>query len=327
MTEFKFGVAGDGRTVTAYCLENARGAKATILDYGCVVQSLCVPNAQGGLTDVVLGYDTAAEYEKNNGCFGAAIGRFANRIGGGEFTLNGQTFHLACNDRGNHLHGGLRGFDRMIWKAEQKDGALVLSRLSPDGEENYPGNLSVRITYTLTDTNELRIDYDADTDADTIVNLTNHSYFNLDGEGSVLGHKLQVFAEQITENDAHCLPTGKLLDVAGTPLDFRHPKEIGQDIDSQDTQMRYGGGYDHNFVLSGAETLKKAAVLSGSSSGIQMTVYTTQPGVQIYSSNFLFARQGKHGSTYGRRGARSALKHRFFRMRRPLHIFRAPFSV
>ena len=296
MTQYLFGHLKDGSTVTAYCLENSQGAQAVILDYGCIVQSLCVPNAQGTLTDVVLGYDTLSEYEDNDAYVGAAIGRVANRIGNGEFMLNGRTYRLARNDGENHLHGGTRGFDKFIWKATTEENTVVFSRVSPDGEENYPGNLTVDITYILTESNELRIIYDAASDADTIVNLTNHSYFNLAGKGSVLDHDLQVFAEQFTENDEHCLPTGKLLKTAGTPFDFSKPKKIGQDINSSDSQLINGHGYDHNFILSNHGDLKKAAELHSHQTGISMTVCTTLPGIQVYSGNFLSPRKGKKGS-------------------------------
>ena len=303
MTQSVFGYTKQGAPVTAFRLTNKQGASAVILDYGCTVQSLCVPNAHGGTTDVVLGYDTVAEYEENSGYLGAAIGRIGNRIGKSEFTLNGKTYHLAHNDGENHLHGGLRGFDKYIWDAQEQGDTLVFTRVSPDGEEGYPGNLSVKISYTLTDENELKIVYDADTDADTIVNLTNHSYFNLNGRGSVLQHVLQVFAQQITENDAACLPTGKFLPVAGTPFDFTTPKEIGRDIEADDVQLRNGGGYDHNFVLSDEGAHKRVAVLVGNESGIRLSAFTTLPGVQVYSANSLTDRKGKGGVPLVRRGA------------------------
>ena len=303
MTHYVFGYTKDGDSVSAYCLTNSHGASATILDYGCTVQALKVPNAKGNLTDVVLGYDTAAEYEENDGYLGAAIGRFANRIGKSEFTLNGKTYQLAKNDGENHLHGGIKGFDKFIWNASESGNALELTRVSPDGEENYPGNLTVKITYELTDGNELRITYDADTDADTVINLTNHSYFNLNGSETALTHTLQVFAEEFTENDAHCLPTGTLLKTAGTPFDFSQPKKLGRDINTDNVQLVYGSGYDHNFVLSDSAVLKKAAVLYGPETGIAMTTFTTLPGIQVYSSNWLTARKGKNGSQIDRRCA------------------------
>ena len=303
MTHYLFGQTKEGDSVTAYRLENRLGASAVILDYGCTLQSLSVPNTQGGFTDVVLGYDTFLEYENSDAHLGAAIGRVGNRIGKGEFTLNGETYRLALNDGANHLHGGIRGFDKYIWDAAADGNALVFSRLSPDGEENYPGNLKVRICYELTNENELRITYDADTDKDTILNLTNHSYFNLCGGGSVLNHYLQVFAEEFTECDAGCLPTGKLLPVSGTPFDFRVPKTLARDIGADDVQLHNGNGYDHNFVLSDTAAMKKAAVLFCSETGIEMTTSSNLPGLQVYSANFLKPQKGKNGCLIDSRSA------------------------
>lgn len=300
MTHYIFGNTKTGESVTAYRLTNSRDAAATILDYGCIVQSLIVPNAHGGLTDVVLGYDTAQEYEDNDGHLGAAIGRFANRIGKSEFTLGEKTYHLASNDGENHLHGGIKGFDKYMWTASAKGNALELTRVSPDGEENYPGNLKLKVTYELTENNELKITYDADTDADTVINLTNHSYFNLTGSGTAMNHELQVFAEQFTENDEHCLPTGKLLKTAGTPFDFAESKAVGRDIGADDVQLHYGNGYDHNFVLSDSARFKPAAILRSPETGIVMSTFTTLPGIQVYSSNWLTPRKGKNGSSIDR---------------------------
>lgn len=303
MTHYIFGYTKDGEAVTAYRLTNKIGAQAIILDYGCTVQALSVPNAQGGFTDVVLGYDTVLEYEKNDAYLGAAIGRVGNRIGNGEFTLNEKAYQLAKNDGENHLHGGIKGFDKYIWEAHEEENMLSLTRLSPDGEENYPGNLFVRISYELTEDNELRIIYDADTDKDTVVNLTNHSYFNLSGKGTALEHSLRIFAETFTENDTACLPTGELLKTAGTPFDFSEPKSVGRDIGLDDTQLRNGNGYDHNFVLSDKAEMKKAAVLFSPETGIQMTTFTTLPGMQLYSGNWLTQRRGKGGNPIDRRFA------------------------
>ena len=305
MKHFSFGHTKNGLHVTAYRLGNNRGASATILNYGCTIQSLCMPNAQGTVTDVVLGYDTLSEYEENSGYAGAAIGRVANRIGSGTFTLNGKIYRLALNDGENHLHGGDKGFDKFIWDAAMESNILVLTRLSPDGEDKYPGSLAVRITYELNDSDELRIIYDAVGDKDTLVNLTNHSYFNLNGTGSVLGHYLQVFADHFTENDQNCLPTGKLLRTADTPFDFVKPKQLGRDIDAANVQLLYGSGYDHNFVLSddpNTAQLKKAAVLYSPETGISMTVMTTQPGIQVYTGNHLTPRKGKNSCLIDRRG-------------------------
>ena len=299
VTTIPFGRTRNGAAVTAYRLENAAGASVTVLDYGATIQSLSVPNAAGGLTDVVLGYDTVTEYEDNGGFLGATIGRVGNRIGGASFQLGGRTYALARNDGPNHLHGGRRGFDRRMWEAELRDDSLVFSRLSPDGEESYPGDLQVEVTFTLTEDNALRIAYDAVASQDTLVNLTNHSYFNLNGGGTGLTHTLQVFAHRFAENDDGCLPTGRLLPVEGTPFDFRTPKTIGADIGRDDEQLRRGGGYDHNYVLAGP----RAVVLRGDQSGIVLTVDTDQPGMQLYTANSLTQRPGKGGTTMGPRDA------------------------
>ena len=294
-----FGTLSSGETVTAARLTNARGMAVTVLDYGATIQSLVVPDRNGRPVDVVLGYDTAPEYEAHDGYLGATVGRVANRIGGAAFTLNGTTYRLAANDGENHLHGGLRGFDKYIWDMRTDGSSIICSRLSPDGEEGYPGNLAVTVTITLTEDGALRIAYNADTDADTPINLTNHSYFNLDGSACVLAHRLQVFADRFCENDAGCLPTGRLLDVAGTPFDFRMEKAVGADIGADDEQLRCGGGYDHNFCLTGT----RAAILRSEASGIRMTVDTDRPGMQVYSGNCLTRRAGKGGRVMNRRDA------------------------
>lgn len=294
-----FGALPDGTSVTAARLENARGCSVTVLDYGATIQSLLVPGRTGRSVDVVLGYDTAAEYAANDGYLGATIGRVGNRIGGASFSLGGETYALAKNDGENHLHGGARGFDKRMWRMTAEGGSLVCERLSPDGEEGYPGSLSVRVTFTLTEDCALRIRYDAETDRDTLVNLTNHSYFNLNGGGSVLDHRLWLGAERFCENDARCLPTGRLLDAAGTPFDFRAGKKLGADIRADDEQLRRFGGYDHNYVLSG----KTAAKLLGAESGIELTVETDLPGMQLYTANSLTERAGKGGQTMARHGA------------------------
>ena len=289
---YEFGKLSDGRSVSAAKLTNRAGASLTVLDYGATIQSLFIPDRDGKLVDVVLGYDSAEEYEHNGDYLGATIGRVGNRIGRAEFSLNGKTYMLAKNDGENHLHGGKEGFDKKFWRMAAQGDSLLCWRLSPDGEENYPGNLKVQVLFTLAEDNRLCITYDADTDADTLVSLTNHSYFNLNGSGNILGHRLQLFAERFAENDSGCLPTGKLLPVEGTPFDFRKEKEIGAEIGTDDEQLKRAGGYDHNYVLMG----KKAAVLYGPESGIEMTVETDLPGMQLYSGNFLTDRKGKGGS-------------------------------
>lgn len=294
-----FGKLKDGTPVTAATITNHCGASLTILDYGATVQSLRIPNREGAPVDVVLGYDSPEEYVLHGEYLGATIGRVGNRIAGAEFSLNGIRYQLARNDGENHLHGGREGFDRKVWRMAAQGESLLCWRTSPDGEEGYPGTLEVRVCFTLTEENAFRIEYDADTDADTLVNLTNHCYFNLNGQGSVLGHRLQLFAERFCENGKGCLPTGKLLPVENTPFDFRHEKTLGAEIDAGDEQLLIAGGYDHNYVLCG----KKAAVLYSPDSGIEMTVETDMPGMQLYTGNFLPECRGKSGTQIQRRSA------------------------
>lgn len=293
-----FGRTAAGEEVKAYTLVNGCGAELTVLDFGGTIHSLKVPSQDGSLVDVVLGYDSVEGYEQGDGYLGATIGRVGNRIAKGKFSLNGRDYSLYINDGENHLHGGKVGFDRRMWKGEISEGRIDLSCFSPDGEEGYPGNLSVRVSFLLSEDNELRIVYEAETDANTPVSLTNHSYFNLNGGGSVLSQLLTVSADSFLENDGGCLPTGKLLPVDG-PFDFRVEKPIGRDIGMADEQLLRAGGYDHNYVLSST----KAARLRSEESGIVMTVETDLPGMQVYSSNFLTKRAGKNGSEMDKNGA------------------------
>ena len=296
---FPFGRLSDGTEVTAARMENARGASVTVIGYGAAIQSIRVPDRDGNLVEVALGFDTASEYETGRGHLGAVIGRVANRLGGARFSLNGETFRLVKNNGENHILGGTRGFDKVNWALSVENGAVVCERLSPDGEEGYPGNLRTRITYALSEDNALRIVYDADTDADTVVNFTNHSYFNLNGGGDALRHRVQIFAERFCENDEAGLPTGLLLDVAGTPFDFRAPKAAGADIGAEHEQLRRGNGYDHNYCLMG----RRAAICVGDRSGIVMTVETDLPGMQFYSANGLRVQAGHGGAMMGPRQA------------------------
>ena len=291
VTTFPFGNLSDGTAVTAARIENASGASVTLIDYGAAIQSVRVPDKNGQLTEVLLGYDSGAAYETGRGHLGGTIGRVGNRIGGAKFSLNGKIYELAKNNGENHLHGGVRGFDKYVWDMTVENDSVMFERLSPDGEEGYPGALRVKVTYTLTPDNALHIVYDADADEDTLFNPTNHSYFNLNGGGSVLSHKLQLFAERFCENDAGGLPTGRLLDVAGTPFDFRVPKAIGEDIDADDEQLRRCNGYDHNYCLG----TRRAAVATGDKTGIVMTVETDMPGVQLYTANGLREQVGHGG--------------------------------
>jgi aldose 1-epimerase len=304
-----FGKTPDGTAVDLYVLTNARGSEAQITTYGGIVTSLKVPDRNGKLADVVLGYDNLADYLRGSPYFGALVGRYGNRIAKGKFTLNGVTYQLAINNGPNHLHGGIKGFDKVVWRAEEvraRDGiGLALRYLSKDGEENYPGNLAVKVVYTLTDKDELKIDYTATTDKDTVLSLTNHSYFNLAGAGNgdILGHEMMINADRFTPVDETLIPTGELRSVQGTPLDFRKATAIGARINQDDEQLKFGKGYDHNYVLNpGSRHLVLAARVYEPRSGRIMEVLTTQPGVQLYSGNFLDGSNvGKGGKPYQQR--------------------------
>ncbi len=303
-----FGRSPDGSAVELYTLRGANGISASIATYGGIAVSLQVPDASGALADVLLGFDSLEGYLAHGSVyFGCLVGRYGNRIGGGRFTLDGKQHVLARNDGDNHLHGGARGFDKVVWAASPRTSpagpALQLSYLSRDGEEGYPGNLSVTVTYTL-EADGLRIEYAAVTDAPTHCNLTNHAYFNLDGQGSgtILDHRLQLRASRFTAVGPGLIPTGEIRGVEGTPLDFRTPARIGDRIDAPDPQLQVGGGYDHNWVLdrSGAGP-ELCARLVAPRSGRLLEVLTTEPGVQFYSGNFLDGLRGKGGKTYPRR--------------------------
>jgi aldose 1-epimerase len=306
-----YGKTADGQEVELYTLSNTNGLETEITTYGGIVVSIKVPDRDGKFDDVVLGFDSLDGYLKGHPFFGALVGRYGNRIGKAKFTLNGKEYKLAVNNGENSLHGGNKGFDKVVWKAKPvtvKDGvALELSYLSKDGEEGFPGNLSVKVTYTLTNTNELKIDYSATTDQDTIVNLTNHSYFNLAGQGNgdILAHQLQINADRFTPVDAGLIPTGELRSVKATPLDFTQVAAIGARIGQDDEQLKLGKGYDHNFVLNGkAGTLRLAAKVVEPTTGRVMEVLTTEPGVQLYTANFLDGSlKGKDGKAYGARSA------------------------
>lgn len=295
-----FGTAASGEEVGLWRITAADGSCAEFLDYGCALRSLTVCGRDGTLTDVCLGYETLAEYEHNDGCMGAVVGRFANRIGGASFELDGVRYLLAKNDGENHLHGGPRGFDKRVWQAETAGEALTFSRVSPHGEEGYPGTLQVRVACGW-DGRRLSLRYRAETDLPTVLNLTNHSYFNLAGGGNILSHRLEIDADAFTENDGCCLPTGRILPVEGTPLDFRTPQTVGQRIDSADDTVRRSRGYDINYVLRPGRTLRRVAVVSAPETGLGMEVHTTLPGMQLYTANFLSPRAGKYGMAYERR--------------------------
>lgn len=304
-----FGQMPDGRAVEVFTLANASGMRVRAIDYGGIILSLEVPDRDGQVTDVALGYEHLEGYLEETPYFGAIIGRYGNRIAGGAFTLEGETYTLAVNNGPNHLHGGLVGFDKVIWDAEPFENdtgaGVIFTYTSADGEEGYPGTLTTRVTYTLTDRNELIFDYHATTDKATPVNLTQHTYFNLagDGSGDILGHELTLRAESYTPVDATLIPTGEIAPVAGTPFDFTTGKPIGAEIDADDEQLRYGGGYDHNFVVDRRQCgLVHAAQVYEPTSGRVMDVHTTELGVQFYTGNFLDGSiTGKSGHVYEHR--------------------------
>ena len=310
MNKEKFGTTSDGTPVIVYTLRNSHGMEAKIMTYGGILISLKVPDKQGTLSDVVLGYDSLSRYETSNSpYFGALIGRYGNRIGKAKFTLQGKEYKLAANNGPNSLHGGRRGFDKVVWTvndADSKEGkSVALTYVSKDGEEGYPGNLTVEVIYSLTDNNEVRIDYKATTDKPTVLNLTEHSYFNLAGAGTgdILSTELMLNANRFTPIDRGLIPTGELLDVKGTPMDFTTPTAIGARINDNDQQLKFGMGYDHNWVLNkNGNELSLAARATNNSTGRVMEVYTTEPGVQFYSGNFLDGTQiGKGGTKYQKR--------------------------
>lgn len=309
ITETTFGSLAASGSTTLYTLQNANGLEVTIADYGGIVQKLTAPNRDGECEDIVLGFDSVTEYAADGPYFGAIIGRYGNRIGSGRFTLDGRDHQLTTNDGKNHLHGGDRGFDKVMWQVSVPPAAtntLTLEYRSVDGEEGYPGELDAAVTYLLSDDNELRIDYRASTSRNTPVNLTNHSYFNLAGQGrgDVLGHIVEVFADRFTPVDDGLLPTGELRDVSGTPMDFRKAEAIGARIDASDEQLGFGLGYDHNWVLhERAGDLRLVARVYEPASGRVMEVMTTEPGLQFYTGNFLDSSlRGKEGAVYQHRG-------------------------
>lgn len=297
----------DGRALSLFMLTNASGGQVGITEYGGIVVSLKVPDRHGEFGDVVLGFDTLDAYIADTPYFGAITGRYANRIAGGRFSLDGTDYELAVNNPPNALHGGIKGFDKVVWNGEpnaEGDG-VVFKYVSADGEEGYPGTLTAQVTYTWTDDHELLIDYEATTDKPTVLNLTNHSYFNLkDGGASpILDHELTIDADRYTPVDETSIPTGELAALEGTPLDFRQPAAIGARIGDDHEQLRFGAGYDHNYVLNReSESLALAATVYEPESGRVMEVLTTEPGVQFYSGNFLDGHHvGKGGVAYEHR--------------------------
>ena len=305
-----FGKTNDGTPVEQYVLRNSHGMQATVITYGAVLQSLKVADRHGQFEDVVLGFDDVQGYQSGTAFFGATIGRFGNRLAGGTFELDGKRYQVPLNDGPNSLHGGAQGFDKRVWKAEavkHKDAVgVTLHYLSADGEMGFPGNLNVEVTYSLNERNELRIDYTATTDKPTVLNLTNHSYFNLAGagNGNILKQLATLHASHYTPVNATLIPTGELAPVANTPLDLRTPTAIGQHIQDKHPQLQFAepkqGGFDHNWVLDGKGDIKQlAADMQDPQSGRRLQLYTSEPGVQFYTSNFLDGSvKGKAGKTY-----------------------------
>jgi aldose 1-epimerase len=309
MKKQPYGKAPDGKEITLYTMTNKNGMEVAITNFGGIVVSIKVPDRSRKFDDVVLGYDSLEGYFTNPSYFGAIIGRYANRIAHGKFTLDGKTYTLAKNNGENSLHGGMNGFNKMVWTARdisKGDPSLELTYVSKDGEEGYPGNLSARVVYTLTAQDELRIEYSATTDKDTVLNLTNHSYFNLAGQGTgdILGHVLTIRSDRFTPVDAGLIPTGELRSVQGTPFDFIKAFVIGDRIGQDDEQLKLGRGYDHNWVLNPTSKgeVSFAAQVYEPKSGRVLEVWTDQPGIQFYSGNFLDGTiHGKGGAVYGQR--------------------------
>lgn len=305
LTTTPFGQMEDGKPVTLYTLKNKNGVEMSVMNYGGIVVSLKVPDKNGKIEDVVLGYDSLAPYVRNSPFFGALIGRYGNRIAKGKFKLDGKSYTLPLNNGENHLHGGPKGYDKVYWNIEvQPDSAsLKLTYQSADGEQGYPGNLSAEVIYSLTENDEFKIDYKATTDKKTVVNLTQHSYFNLTGNAGandILNHQLQLEADNFLPVDKTLIPTGVLKPVAQTPFDFKTITPIGARIDKDDEQLKFGGGYDHCWVLNSKDTiLHQVATLIEPASGRRMEVYTTEPAMQFYSGNFLDGTiTGKGGAVY-----------------------------
>jgi len=309
ITKQSFGKTDAGENIDLYTLRNTHGVEATITNYGGIVVSLKVPDRNGKFDDVVLGFSDLGGYLKPGPYFGALIGRYGNRIAKGRFTLAGVEYKLAVNNGENHLHGGIKGFDKVVWTGKEmktKAGpALALTYLSKDGEEGYPGNLTTRVVYTLTNNNELKIDYTATTDKDTVTNLTHHSYFNLAGEGNgdILNTRVTINGSRFVPTDAGSIPLGALRKVSGTPFDFLTAHAIGERINQDDEQLKFGSGYDHTWVINGRPgAMRLAATAYEPASGRVMQVWTTEPGMQFYTGNFLDGTlTGKAGKLYPRR--------------------------
>lgn len=308
LKEDSFKGVHDGKPTGLYTLRNKNGLVAQVTNYGAIIVSIFVPDRKGNFADVVQGYDNIADYiNMNSPYMGAVCGRCANRIEKGRFTINGKQYTLAVNNGPNHLHGGIKGFNRVVWNVLEASGQSVkMEYFSSDGEEGYPGNLKVSVIYTFTDDDELHMDFQATSDKATVVNLAGHSYFNLAGEGSgsICDHELMIRGKFFTPTDEINIPTGEIISVRGTPFDFTSPKKIGRDIDLDDEQLRFGAGYDHNWVLDHpAGDTGLAARAYDPSSGRMLEVYTTQPGLQLYTANWIDNEKGKFGGKYEKRWA------------------------
>lgn len=303
ITQHKFSKAKSGEIAKMFRLENET-MSVDITNYGATILAIEVPDKNGKLADIALGYNSIEQYENNGGYFGATIGRYGNRIGNAQFTLNGVTYQLAKNDGENHLHGGICGFDKKMWEHSIENNKLILSTTSADMEEGYPGNLTVSVTFSLNDDNELTLEYYAKTDKDTYVNMTNHSYFNLNGhgKGDILRHKVQINADQYVSVSAAAIPFGEPVSVLGTPFDFTTPHEIGERVSQENVDLANCGGYDHNFVISKEKAgIAVAAVVSENYTGRQITVSTDLPGIQLYIGNMMDPVKGKMNAHYSKR--------------------------
>lgn len=302
-----FGKTSKGELATVYTLENEAGMQISVSDFGATLTSVLVPDKDNNPVEVTLGYDDATGYEAGLGnAFGASVGRNANRIGGAVIEINGTEYHLTKNDGENNLHSGLDFYHGRMWKVADADDTHVTFEMdSPDGDQGYPGALDMKVTYTLDEENGLTIHYEAVPDQDTVINMTNHSYFNLNGHksGSVLHHRMQLLSDAFTPADAQSIPTGEICSVDGTPMDFRSTKELGAEIDAAYEPLILGTGYDHNWVLKNEGRFDKVAEVTGDESGIVMEVWTDRPGVQVYTANFLENEAGRNGAVYQKRDA------------------------
>mgnify|MGYP002621538214 CR=1 FL=1 len=301
----QFGTTKDGVGVTKFTITNKNGLSVSLIDFGAAVQALCLPDKDGKSRDIALGYDTVEEYEAGQSNFGAFVGRVANRTGGATFELNGKRFNLEANDNGvNNLHGGTPAYNKLMYRADTYDNSVYFERISPSGEQGFPGALEIKVTYTLNDDDELKIDYFARCDDDTIYAPTNHTYFNLKGHdaGDATDHYVQINSDSVTKSDDKQIPTGEFVKVEGTAFDFREEKIISADIDADDEQIKIAGGFDHNYALmKEPREYGYAGKVTSRESGITMEIYTDMPGLQFYSGNYMKPEKGKGGATYDRR--------------------------